>query len=159
MAAQDRRRQGLSRAGRAAAALWLAVCAGVTARAQDTSFLSGDELAAQLRQNVVWIAAQDIGEHGYGLVVGGDESSLWVATARHVIVRTAMRGSGLPDEASRQIGLRLCGAPAAELIAAEPVRGFDAGGDDVALLRIARPRGYEPVVRALASEAAVGDKD
>jgi hypothetical protein len=157
MAAQGRRRQGLSRAWRAAAALWLAACAGLSARAQDTTFLSGDELAVQMRQNVVWIAAQDIGEHGYGLVVGGDESSLWVATARHVIVRTAMRGSGLPEEASRRIGLRLCSAPAAELIAAEPVRGFDAGGDDIALLRMARPRGYEPVVRTLAADASVGD--
>jgi len=119
--------------------------------------MSGAELAAHLRQNLVWIAAQDIGEHGYGLVVGADETTLWVATARHVIVRTAMRGSGLPDEPSRRVGLRLCTAARGELIAAEPVHGFEAGNGDVALLRAARPQGYAPLERAIADSVTAGE--
>jgi len=156
MVAQGLRQRGLIRSCQRAASLWLA-CVGTLALAQDTSFMSGDELAAHLRENLVWIAAQDIGEHGYGLVVGGDDATLWVATARHLIVRTAMPGSGVPEVPSRQIGLRLCSAPSVELMAAEPVPDFETGNQDIALLRVARPPGYAPLVRALASEAAVGE--
>jgi hypothetical protein len=156
MAAQGRGRR--SRLSRPRTAALLALLCVRMAGAQDTTFLTGEELAAQLRQNLAWIAAQDIGEHGYGLVVGGDEHWLWVATARHVVVRTAMLGSGLPDEPGRQIGLRLCAAPATTALAsAEPVNGFDAGGEDIALLRVARPSGYALVQRALAAQATAGD--
>jgi hypothetical protein len=156
MAAQGGRRQGGLRAPLILAVALLG--AAVTARADETSFLKGEELAARLRQDVAWIAAQDIGEHGYGLVVGGDERSLWVATARHVIVRTAMRGSGVPDEPSRRIDVRLCGAGGTALLPAEPMAGFDVAGEDIALLRVARPPGYELVTRALAQQAGVGDE-
>lgn len=128
-----------------------------TGRAQDTTFLSGEALAAQLRHNLVWIAAQDIGEHGYGLVVGADAMSLWLVTARHVVVRSAMRGSASPDEPSRRIQLRLCAAPAAESVDGEAWPGWDAAGADLALLRMPRPAGYQPLARALADQVAVGE--
>jgi len=130
-------------------ALLCLVVAGL-AHAQETTFLSGEELAAQLRPNLVWIAAQDIGEHGYGLVVGGTADTLWVATARHVVVRTAMRGDPTPDQSSHQIRVRFCAAAATELLPSEPWPGWDAGGEDIAVLSVARPRGYQPVLRALA---------
>ncbi|WP_296443056.1 S1 family peptidase [Rhodoferax sp. UBA5149] len=125
--------------------------------AQDTTFLSGEELAARLRQNLVWIAAQDIGEHGYGLVVGGDAQTLWVLTARHVVVRTGMRGSSTPETPSRQIRLRFCTANATELLPSEPWPDWDADGEDIALLSVARPRDYQPVTRALAPQVVVGE--
>lgn len=155
MAAQGRRRPGRLSTVLAAAAFAGLPCANV--RAQDTTFLTGEELAARLQADVVWIAAQDIGEHGYGLVVGGDERSLWVVTARHVVVRTAMLGSGVPDQPSRQIGLRLCTAPGAALSPADPVTSFDAGGADIALLRMPRPPGYAPVLRALSDGVEAGE--
>jgi hypothetical protein len=127
------------------------------AGAQDTTFLSGEEMAAQLRQNLVWIAAQDIGEHGYGLVVGGDAQTLWVLTARHVVVKTAMLGSPAAEVPSRQIRLRFCAAATNELLTSEPWPGWDAGGEDIALLSVARPRAYQPVTRALASKVVVGE--
>jgi hypothetical protein len=149
MVAQGLHRQGLT---------GLLLCAALAgaAHAQDTTFLNGDELAAQLRQNLVWIAAQDIDEHGYGLVVGGDASTLWIATARHVIVRTALRGSAAADEPSRQIRMRLCSMPAGTLVAGQPEAAFDARGDDIAVLRMPRPSGYEPLLRAVAGASAPG---
>ncbi|MDO8249951.1 MAG: serine protease [Rhodoferax sp.] len=149
MAAQNAWRQILS--------LLLGLGLAGLARAQDSTFLSGEELAARLRQNLVWIAAQDIGEHGYGLVVGGDAQTLWVLTARHVVVRTSMRGSPTPEEPSRQIRLRFCAATSTELLPGQPWPGWDAGGEDIALLSVARPRGYQPVTRALAPQVAVGE--
>lgn len=127
------------------------------ARAQETTFLSGEDLAARLRQNLVWIAAQDIGEHGYGLVVGGDAETLWVLTARHVVVRTAMRGSSIPEQPSRQIRMRFCVAATTDLLPAAPWPDWDAGGEDIALLRVARPPGYRPLTRALAPQVVVGE--
>ncbi len=152
------------------------------AHAQDTTFLSGEELAARLLQNVVWIAAQDIGEHGYGLVVGGDERTLWVITARHVVVKTAMRGSAIPDEPSHRIRLRFCAGPAGEWVPGSAWPAWEAGGEDIALLsaprpaeagrppggsrKVAaphflesapRPREYQWVTRALAPQAVVGE--
>ena len=154
MVAQAIRRQGLSaRAG--GLALGLALLG--PAVAQETSFLTLDELAARLRQNLVWIAAEDIGEHGYGLVVGGDAQTLWVATARHVIVRSAMRGSGLPEAPSRDVQLRFCAGPDNALSGAHPVPAFDAGADDIALLSVPRPLGYTLLPRALAAQAVVGE--
>lgn len=147
MAAQSFRRKGLT-------GLLLSVALAGAAHAQDTTYLSGNELAEKLRQNLVWITAKDIDEHGYGLVVGGDSESLWVATARHVIVHTGMRGGASAEAPSRQIHMRLCGMQGATAVAGQPEAGFDAGGHDVAVLRMPRPRGYEPVLRAIASESA-----
>lgn len=122
-----------------------------SAVAQDTSFLSGEALAARLTHNLAWIAAEDIGEHGFGLIVGGDGRRLWVATARHVVVRTGLRGSGEPDQPSQRIRLRLCAAGAqGALLEAQPQPGFDAGGEDLALLSVAAPGGFEPLTRASA---------
>ena len=126
--------------------------------AQDTSFLSGEELAGQLRQDLVWIAADDVGEHGWGLVIGSDADTLSVVTARHVIVRMPMRGDIAPEEPSRDIRARLCASATADTVRAEPWPGWDAKGDDIAVLRMPRPRGYEVATRALAArKAAVGE--
>ena len=139
------------------------LCAGATAIAiaqdsdADTTFLSGEELAARLLHNVVWIAASDIGEHGYGLIVGGDAKTLWVATARHVVVRTGMLGSGVPEQPSQQISVRLCSAPAGQAQPAAPWAAWADRGDDIALLAMPRPAGYEPVTRALAPTVAEGE--
>ena len=145
--------------GAAACLLWVAL--GGTARAQDnpvdTTFFSAEELATRLLHNVVWIAASDIGEHGYGLVVGGNAQTLWVVTARHVVVRTALLGSQVADQPSRQIQMRLCSAPATEILRAKPWPGWDGSADDIALLTVPRPTGYQPVTRALAPNVAVGD--
>lgn len=154
MAAQGRWRRRLI-------ALLGGALAGVAlgAGAQDTTFLAGPELAARLRQNLVYIEASDIhaDEHGYGLVVGGDAETLWVVTARHVIVETPMLGLATPERPSQRIRLRFCADPSAALVPAAPWPAFDAGGADVALLRVARPSGYQWIERALAVQAAVGE--
>jgi hypothetical protein len=142
---------------RHALSLLLGLALSGLADAQDTTFLTGEELAATLRHNLVRIAAQDINEHGYGLVVGGDAKTLWVLTARHVVVKTGMQGSGVPEKPSRDLRLRLCDAPATELLPSEPWSGWDAGDEDIALLSVARPPGYQPVLRALATEMVVGE--
>jgi Trypsin-like peptidase domain len=147
-------------AGRHALSLLLGLAIAGTAGiacAQDTTFFSGAELAARLRQNLVWIAAQDIGEHGYGMVVGGDNTTVWVITARHVVVKTAMRGSTTPDEPSHQIRMRFCAAAATGLVPGEPWPGWDTGGEDIALLSVARPRDYQWATRALAPQVTVGE--
>lgn len=139
------------------AAVGMAALATGAAQAQDTTFLTGQALAAQLRQNLVWIAADDIGEHGYGLVVGADAQHLWLVTARHVVVRTAMRGSAMADEPSQQIRLRLCAVADSAPAAGEAWPAFDAAGADLALLRMPRPAGYQVLERALATQVVVGD--
>ena len=151
MAAQAGWRQGLSALVAAAALL-----AG-TAAAQPTSFLSGEELGERLRSQLVWIAAEDVDEHGFGLIVGADEQRLWIVTARHVIVRTGMLGSGVAEQASARIRLRLCGGDTTEL-EARPWPGWDARGADLALLTAPRPAGFQPDPRALAAQpAGVGE--
>jgi hypothetical protein len=132
----------MSAGARAAGLAFVVAIATVPADAvaQDTSFLSGEVLAARLTHNLAWIGAEDIGEHGFGLVVGGDGRRLWVATARHVVVRTGLRGSGEPEQPSQRIRLRLCAAGAqAALLDAQLQAGFDAGGEDLALLSVAAP--------------------
>jgi Trypsin-like peptidase domain len=129
--------------------------------AQDTSFLSGEALAATLRQNLVWLEADDIGEHGYGVVVGGNANTLWIVTARHVVAKSAMLGLTAPDQVSQQIRVRFCALPADEKkpdrAAASPVADWDSGGQDIALLAVARPRDHAVVARALAPQVVVGE--
>jgi hypothetical protein len=145
MAAQAARRQVLSVALALAALL-----AGSHAAAQDaTTFLSGEELGERLRGHLVAIAAQDVDEHGFGLIVAADEQRLWIVTARHVIVRTGMLGGGEAEQPSARIRLRLCNGGAAEL-AASPWPGWNAGGADLALLTAPRPAAFQLDVRALA---------
>jgi hypothetical protein len=131
----------------------------LAAAAQDTTFLTGEELAAQLRRNLVWIAAEDIGEHGYGLVVGMDSRTLWVVTARHVVVHVGMLGSQEPEQPSRQVRLRFCsGGVDAEMVSAQLWPNWKPGGEDLALLGVAVPNGYRLATRALASSpATVGE--
>jgi hypothetical protein len=122
-----------------------AICVSVAAAlssnvlwAQDTSFLSGEALAAALRQNLVWLEADDIGEHGYGVIVGGNAQTLWIVTARHVVAKSAMLGLAAPDQISRQIWVRFCALAATHMTSerapAMPVADWDSGGHDIALL-------------------------
>jgi hypothetical protein len=142
--------------------LFASVC--VTA-AQDpkpeTSFLSGEALSTALRQNLVWLEADDIGEHGYGVIVGGTAETLWVVTARHVVVKSAMLGLTAPDQSSSQIRVRFCAnesaAAASQRSPATTVTGWNAGGHDIALLSVPRPRDYVLLARALAPFAVVGE--
>jgi len=158
MAAQGVRRARLkSQACRRAALAGVLLACGA-ARAQDTTFLTTEELATRLRQDLAWISAQDIGEHGFGLVVGGDADRLWIVTARHVVVRTPMRGDPSSEQASRSIRVRLCaGLPSAEPVNAEPWPAWNAGGEDIAVLTVARPPGYQIAPRALAAGATAGE--
>lgn len=151
MAAQAAWRQVLS-----AALVWAALCCG-TAAAQQTTFLTGEELGERLRSDLVWIAAQDVDEHGFGLIVGADAQRLWIVTARHVIVRTGMLGGGETEQPSARIRLRLCAGDSAEL-EARPWPGWDARGADLALLTAPRPAGFQLEPRALAEQpAGVGE--
>lgn len=135
----------------------LMLLAAAGAAAQDTSFFSGEELAARLRQNLVRVAAPDIAEHGFGLVIGGDAQRLWVATARHVVVKVAMLGSGVDDRPSSEIRVRLCADAQGSELPAQPWPGWDAGGADLMLLSVARPKDYEPQSRALATKLEPGE--
>lgn len=139
------------------AALLLAALAGGRAAAQETTFLSGEELGERLRGLLVWIAADDVGEHGFGLIVGADAQRLWIVTARHVVVRTGMRGSGEAEQPSAHIRLRLCGAGAATL-QAHAWPAWDPRGTDLALLTAPRPAQLQLDLRALAAQpAGVGE--
>lgn len=142
---------------RHALSLWLGLALSGLAGAQDTTFLTGEELAAKLSHNLVRIDSHDINEHGYGLVVGGDTKMLWVLTARHVVVKTAMQGSEIPEKPGRDIRLRFCDAPATAWLSSEPWPDWNADGEDLALLSVARPSGYQPVLRALAKSTVVGE--
>lgn len=148
MVAQAVRRGGLSLALGGAA---------LAAMAQDASFLDGAALARRLSHNLVVLAAEDIGEHGFGLIVGADATTLWVVTARHVVVQLGMRGSGEPERASQRIRARLCADAERRELEARPWLGWDGAAHDVQLLGLPRPAGYEPLTRALATSVGVGE--
>jgi hypothetical protein len=82
---------------------------------------------------------------------------LWVLTARHVVVHIGMRGVGEPERPSQRIRARLCADPERRELEARPWGGWNAGGQDVQLLGLPRPAGCEPLTRALAPTAGVGD--
>jgi hypothetical protein len=136
------------------ASLLVLLATGATGTAfatNDTTFDTGPELGRRLLQNVVRVRSPEAGgEHGFGVVIGAQGGDVFIATARHVVVRSA-------DAARARIEVVFCagdGGPAAGRVA-ELVEGFDAGGMDVALLKVARPSGYEPLVRALAADESV----
>lgn len=120
------------------------------------SFDSGPELGQRLLRNVVRIRALDFGEHGFGLVIASRPRELLVATARHVVVPASGVEPPDFDAARRRIELSLCvgdGAAVAQPAQLEP--GFDPAGFDVALLRVPRPAGYEPLIEVLAPRATL----
>lgn len=147
------------------AALLLAVALAPQAHAaDDTTFLSGPELGQRLLRNVVRVRSLDIGEHGFGLVVAVQPRHVLIATARHVVLPRA--GTELVgfDESKRRIDISFCSGDAGtgtgatggdNARAAELERGFNANGHDLALLRVLRPAGYDPLRRATATEASV----
>ena len=144
---------------RALSATLLVVAQTAAAQANDTTFLSGPDLGAQLLSNVVRIASLDINEHGFGLVVSVQSRHVLVATSRHVVLPRPQPGAPAPsiDPANRQIEVSFCAGDTSGVPSrvAQGVDAFDAGGHDVALLRVPRPAGYAPVLRALALEADV----
>ena len=144
---------------RAMSATLLVVVQTAAAQANDTTFLSGPELGARLLTNVVRIGSLDINEHGFGLVVSVQSRHVFVATARHVVVPRTQAGAPAPsiDASNRKIEVSFCAGDTTGVPnrAAQIVEAFDAGGHDIALLRVPRPAGYEPVLRALALGADV----
>ncbi len=127
--------------------------------ANDSTFSSGPELGERLLKNVVRIRALDTGEHGFGLVVGAQSRWVFVATAGHVVMPRAGPGTSAAalDSANRKIEVGFCVGDAAGAPdrAAQIVEAFNAGGHDIALLRVARPAGYEPQLRVAAADAQV----
>jgi hypothetical protein len=128
-----------------------------TAATGETGFLTGPELGERLLGNVVRIRSIDLREHGFGLVVGATARHVFVATARHVVAASAAAEPAQRGASAGRIELSFCAgdgsAPAAR--EAERVDGFDGGGQDLALLRVLRPKGYELVAPALAAEARI----
>lgn len=123
----------------------------------DTRFLSGPELGLLLQRNAVRVRALDLNEQGFGLVVGTTARHVLIATARHVVLPGPGTETSPVDPRNRRIDIVFCagddsgsGARSAELEA-----GFDAAGQDVALLRVLRPSGYSPELRALAAATSV----
>ena len=140
-----------------AAALWVALQSTANA-ANDTTFFTGPEMGARLLANVVRIGATDINEHGFGLVVAVQSRQVFVVTARHVVLPRAQAGAPAAplDASNRKIEVSFCAGDAGGTArAAQIVDAFDAGGHDIALLRVPRPAGYEPLLRALSTEADV----
>ena len=143
---------------RALSTTLLVVVPTAAAQANDTSFLSGPELGARLLSNVVRIASLDINEHGFGWVVSVQSRQVFVVTARHVVLPRAQAGAPAApvDASNRKIEVSFCAGDAGGTArAAQIVDAFDAGGHDIALLRVPRPTGYEPLLRALSTEADV----
>jgi hypothetical protein len=114
------------------------------AAGQDTTFLDPEDLGRELLVNVVRIRGM---EHGFGLVVGTTNRHVFVATARHVI--------GESNDGRIEVVFCQDGRGAATAQAAEPIVEFSGGASDVALLRVPRPQGYQPRLRALAEEAKI----
>ena len=144
----------------AAATAWLLVAqATPVAATNDSTFFSGPEMGGRLLANVVRIGSLDINEHGFGLVVAAQSRHVFVVTARHVVVPRAQAGAAAPniDASNRKIEVSFCAGDASGVPgrAAQIVDAFDAGGHDIALLRVPRPAGYEPLLRALALDADV----
>ncbi|MDM0118004.1 serine protease [Variovorax sp. J22R133] len=125
-------------------ALALSALLATGAAAQDTTFDDGATLAERLLAGVVRVHAD---EHGFGLVIGADSDFVYIATARHVVGTAA------------QIVAHGCMKALPPDLAAERVAGFDTVADDLALLRVPRPTGYQVSPRALASLERVAVAD
>ena len=78
---------------------------------EGTTYLDAAQLADRLRHDLVRIDSRHIGEHGFGLVVGADERSLYVLTARHVVAGSTPQAAPLP--APGDVTVRPCAASAA----------------------------------------------
>ena len=135
-------------------AVALALAAALPACAADegdTRFLSGPELGQLLQRNVVRVRSLDLNEQGFGLVVGTTARHVLIATARHVVL------PALGTEVAGRIEIAFCAGDDSGVAtrSAELEGGFDAAGQDVALLRVLRPVGYAPEPRALAPAASL----
>lgn len=113
----------------------LAAMLALGAAAHATTYDDGPTLGDRLLATVVRVVAA---EHGFGVVVGADRDSVYIATAGHVVVDAA------------QIMVHGCKNALPSNLPAERVAGFDPGSSDLALLRIARPAGFQVTSAALA---------
>ena len=131
--------------------------AAAPAATDPTGFLTGPELGERLLADVVRIRAVALREHGFGLVVAATARHVFVATARHVVAGSAPADPAPRGAAVGRIELSFCAADGSGTAAreAELVEGFDAGGQDLALLRVLRPAGYTLVAPAVAAEAEI----
>ena len=129
----------------------------VCAANDDTQFLSGPELGQLLQRNVVRVRALDLNEQGFGLVVGASFHHVLIATARHVVLPSVGADSASLDPRNRQIDIAFCAGDdsGSGTLRAELEDGFDAAGQDIALLRVLRPVGYAPEPRTLAPAASL----
>lgn len=126
----------------------------------DTRFLSGPELGLLLQRNVVRVRALDLNEQGFGIVIAASSRHVLIATARHVVLPGVGTDSADLDPRHRRIEIAFCagddggsGSRSAELEG-----GFDAALQDIALLRVLRPVGYAPELRALAPSASLATR-
>lgn len=143
---------------RAALACCVAAAPALPSRgAEDTSFLSGPELGLALQRNVVRVRALDINEQGFGLVISASSRHVLIVTARHVVLPNAGAEPAGFDPRNRRIDIAFCAGDDSGLgfRNAELAGGFDAGGRDIALLRVLRPAGYEPHPRAVAPASSL----
>ena len=143
---------------RTALACCVAAAPALPARgAEDTSFLSGPELGLALQRNVVRVRTLDINEQGFGLVISASSRHVLIVTARHVVLPNAGAEPAGFDPRNRRIDIAFCAGDDSGqgFRGAELAGGFDAGGRDIALLRVLRPAGYEPQPRALAPTSSL----
>ncbi len=118
----------------------------------DTRFLSGPELGLLLQRNVVRVRALDLNEQGFGLVIAATYRHVLIATARHVVLPRTGTDPVALEPHNRRIDIAFCAGDDSGLgtRSAELEHGFDAAGQDIALLRVLRPEGYAPEPRTLA---------
>lgn len=147
----------VTRLGCVAVTTALASALPACAADDDTRFLSGPELGLLLQRNVVRVRALDLNEQGFGLVIAASSRHVLIATARHVVLPSVGTEPADPDPRNRRIDIAFCAGDDSGVgtRSAELERGFDAAGQDIALLRVLRPVGYTPEPRALAPAAAL----
>jgi trypsin-like peptidase len=116
----------------------------------DATFLTGDELAMALMQDVVLVRNMDTDSAGAGLMVGARKGLIYVLTASHVI-STSDDVDRSADAVSRKFQLRYCDPQRASSAPVTRVRVvFNEPVKDVAVLEFASDAASVPVIKALA---------
>jgi hypothetical protein len=108
----------------------------------------------------VRVAAADLNEHGFGLVVGADARFVYIATARHVVARRPPAGLDGAETAEPGDRHRLLRAAGDGVGTTRRVgRRLRGAADDLVLLRTPRPAGYDLELQALAPPERQGIGD
>jgi hypothetical protein len=110
------------------------------------SFLTGFELSQKIKTNVVLLWVEELDVSGTGFVVGHSETNLFIATARHVVERSVNEylHTDIPE-----IEVTFCGVAGAERLSRAEIV-WSAKENDLALLKVQRPEGFEPFAEVLA---------